>query len=262
INFPDAAFRQYIVDNADVSPKDNCLSQQEADAVTDINVDKLGISSIKGIEFFANLKELSCGYNNLSSLDISKNINLMGLDCRFNSLTTLDVSKNIGLKFLCCGSNNLKALDVSKNINLNDLWCWHNNLTSLNLENNKALGMISVHTQIRTVTNFPNNTHVLKFADFNPNIDPNKIINIQGAKLDIANRAFTNVIPGTDIKYDYICDIDPYRDFMDVTIKLVSTPIINPPKTGDNSNLALYIMLLTMSLIVLSVFYMKAKKKK
>ncbi|NMD37590.1 MAG: sortase B protein-sorting domain-containing protein [Christensenellaceae bacterium] len=38
-------------------------------------------------------------------------------------------------------------------------------------------------------------------------------------------------------------------------------PTIIPPQTGDESNLALYILLISMSLVVVSAVYIKAKKR-
>ncbi len=92
------------------------------------------IVTIKG-----NIKRLDCGYNNLTSLDVSKNTALTELNCSGNNLTSLDVSKNTALTWLDCGGNNLTSLDVSKNTALTELDCYDNNLTSLDVSKNTAL---------------------------------------------------------------------------------------------------------------------------
>nr|MCR4884287.1 hypothetical protein [Clostridiales bacterium] len=48
-----------------------------------------------------------------------------------NQLTMLDVSKNIALKTLACFGNQLTTLDVSKNTALVDLRCYNNCYSAL-----------------------------------------------------------------------------------------------------------------------------------
>lgn len=86
-NFPDPLFRSYVQENFDTN-KDGVLSKPEADAVTKIEVDKdydapdsEKISSLKGIEYFSKLIKLSCYYNQLTTLDVSKNTELKYLEC-------------------------------------------------------------------------------------------------------------------------------------------------------------------------------------
>jgi Leucine-rich repeat (LRR) protein len=75
-------------------------------------------------------------YNQLTSLDVSKNTALTGLMCENNQLTSIDVSKNTALFVLHCNNNQLTSLDVSKNTELLWLWCHSNQLTSLDLITN------------------------------------------------------------------------------------------------------------------------------
>lgn len=86
------------------------------------------ISSLKGIEYFTALKELYCCYNQLTSLDVSKNTALKTLECSNNQLTSLDVSKNIVMERLYCSGNQLTSLDVSKNMALTHLSCHLNQI--------------------------------------------------------------------------------------------------------------------------------------
>ena len=87
--------------------------------------------------------ELNCLWNQLTSLDVSKNTALTELDCTYNQLTGLDVSKNTALTDLGCGWNQLTSLNVSKNIALTELGCDGNQLTSLNVSRNRALTTLS-----------------------------------------------------------------------------------------------------------------------
>ena len=129
-NFPDENFRKYIKENFD---EDNDGIIDNIENITSISIYESEIHSLKGIEFFWGLKELHCGENELTSLDVSKNTELEELSCHGNKLTSLDVSKNTALRELFCDNNKLTSLDVSKNIALQYLMCNDNKLTSLDV---------------------------------------------------------------------------------------------------------------------------------
>lgn len=103
----------------------------DAKGVTEIDVSRRQIKSLAGIEAFTDLKELDCGNNQLTVLDVSKNINLQHLDFGRNQLTVLDVSKNINLVDLACYGNQLTVLDVSKNVDLLYFWCYNNPIKTI-----------------------------------------------------------------------------------------------------------------------------------
>ena len=131
-HFPDAGFRGYLTSafGSSFSPT----------SVTVLDLSKLGITSLEGIQYFTALKDLNCSYCNLSSLDVSHNTALEALYCSNNKLSSLDVSNNTALKYLNCGSNNLSSLDVSHNTALVDLDCSFNyHLSSLDVSHNDAL---------------------------------------------------------------------------------------------------------------------------
>ena len=112
-NFPDANFRNWVLNNID-GANDDVLTDAEIAKVSFIYCHEKSISSLKGIEFFTALTTLFCS-NQLTSLDVSKNTALTYLDCSYNQLTSLDVSKNTSLATLYCHRNQLMALDLSKN---------------------------------------------------------------------------------------------------------------------------------------------------
>mgnify|MGYP000128560286 CR=1 FL=1 len=95
LTFPDETFQNYVKQ----FDKDNngTLSPDERYEVTVIDVHEKGITSLKGIEFFPNLKKLYCADNNLTSLDVSQNTALEDLDCGNNQLTSLQLDNcNVG----------------------------------------------------------------------------------------------------------------------------------------------------------------------
>ena len=94
VNFPDSAFRAYIYDEYGA---DGVLSDEEIDNVIELELSCKKIKSLEGIEFFPLLEKLECSYNQLTSLDMSKNTALKELWCNGNQLASLDVSKNTKL---------------------------------------------------------------------------------------------------------------------------------------------------------------------
>ena len=113
--------------------KDGKVSMQEASVVEFIEIQKKGISSLKGLNYFINLKSLDCSQNELSSLDITGNRSLTALYCNKNKLKALDLSKNIHLVRLLADDNDILSLDVSNNRKLVSLTCKGNRLSSLDI---------------------------------------------------------------------------------------------------------------------------------
>lgn len=131
-NFPDPDFQKYVKDNIDTADttgqKDGKLSQAERDAVTKISITNTNCTDLTGIAYFANLTELNCYHNKLTTLDVSKNAKLRILKCYNNGMEKLNLGDITHLTLLNCDDNNLTELDVSKNPDLEDLECRENKL--------------------------------------------------------------------------------------------------------------------------------------
>lgn len=143
-NFPDSVFRKYVEDNIDKADttsgkKDGKLSKTERDAVTEINIDNQNCTDLTGIAYFANLTTLRCQQNGLKELNLKDNKNLTELNCSYNQLTTLDVSKNAKLSILECYNNGMEELNLGDITNLSWLLCAENNLTELDVSKNRYL---------------------------------------------------------------------------------------------------------------------------
>ena len=141
-NFPDPNFRDYMARNWDQN-NDKYFSPNEIAAVKWITCDNLWegqpIKSLKGIEFFTEIWELTCVYNDLTEIDLSHNKKLEYLNCHHNKLKELDVSGLPLLETFYCGSNKLQSIDVSKNKKLKDFSCSENSLNTLDVSQNKEL---------------------------------------------------------------------------------------------------------------------------
>jgi Leucine-rich repeat (LRR) protein len=144
VTIPDPVFKSYLIGNPAINTNlDTEIQVSEAAAFNGtINCSYMSISDLTGIEAFTSLTTLYCEWNQLSSLDISKNTALTELSCHDNQLTSLDVSGASVLTRLKCNSNQLTNLDVSKNTALKILYCEWNQLTSLDVSTNTALTLL------------------------------------------------------------------------------------------------------------------------
>ncbi|HIN40532.1 MAG TPA: PKD domain-containing protein [Flavobacteriales bacterium] len=142
---PDANFEQALIDlGYDTGTPDGSLPTANISSVTSLNVSGSNgipgtISDLTGIEDFASLTYLNCGWNQLATLDVSQNTALTYLNCYLNQLSSLDISNNTALTKLVCYKNQITSLDVSQNLALNELWCWGNQLTILDVSQNVSL---------------------------------------------------------------------------------------------------------------------------
>ena len=155
-NFPDVNFRNWLLSQSYGS--DGVLTEEEIVKVTSIDVSWKSIQSLQGIEFFRALKSLDCHGAQLTSLDMSKNINLTYLHCGSNLITSLDVSKNTRLTSLYCLENQLTSLDLTNNTALGTLNCSSNKLASLDVSKNTALTRLYCNTNQITSLDVTQNT--------------------------------------------------------------------------------------------------------
>ena len=156
-NFPDAVFRTFVKKECDKDTND-ILSDEERIDVGFMFIGTQGISSLQGIEFFTELRDLYCEENQLTSLDVSRNTALTTLHCNNNLLTSLDVSGNTALIHLSCQRNRLTALDLSQNTALTSLNCDGNQLTGLDVRGNTALTSLSCDGNLLTGLDVSRNT--------------------------------------------------------------------------------------------------------
>lgn len=170
----DSVFKNWILKNMnsfDID-KDGKLSEEEASVVKNIYLNKTGLKSLEGIEYFTGIESLDCAFNELKSLDLSRNTELAFLDCRFNQLEELNIKQNLvlthiycnnnrlkvlyvenkeDLQYLQCGNNEIKSLDVSSSINIEELFCYENQLTELRM--NRHIKLTKLYAYDNNLTN-------------------------------------------------------------------------------------------------------------
>lgn len=138
-NFPDPIFRKLTETFMGVKAGGIYSASQAAEKTGILMGNKTGISNLKGIEFFLNIREIHCSENHLQHLDLTKNRALVELHCANNRLTELDCSQNPALRNLNCHSNQIQQLDVSNHLALEHLRCSYNQIKQLDISNNPSL---------------------------------------------------------------------------------------------------------------------------
>ena len=142
--FPDAVFRQWLTDPANLNGagSDGVFTQEELEDIRQINVSSMGISSLEGIEVFSALESLSCKDNALEVLNVQQNRALRYLQCDYNRIDSLDVSGLDQLQALYCENNHMTSLDLTGCTALEIIYCRSNDLESVDFSTNTSLKFI------------------------------------------------------------------------------------------------------------------------
>ncbi len=176
----------------------------EAQMVAALNVSGANINDLTGIQYFTNLEWLYCGYNQLTSIDVSQLINLTNLNCRNNQITSLDLTTLPHLKTLGCNNNQLTSLNISYQPELEFLIASNNQISSLDFSSNPALQRAYCSYNLISSLDFSSNHN---FFDLgcrnNPNLTTIKIRN--GALQMFGTDTFYNECWTNVPNLNYIC---------------------------------------------------------
>jgi uncharacterized repeat protein (TIGR01451 family) len=134
VTIPDANFKAKLIEQGVDTNNDGQIQVTEALAVTSLGLSYASISDMTGIEAFTNLTELTCGNNQLTTLNVQGLTNLYWLRCGNNQLTTLNLQGLTNLHWLECFENLLTTLNVQGLTNLQYLYCSGNQLATLNVQ--------------------------------------------------------------------------------------------------------------------------------
>ncbi len=179
-NFPDEAFRTYILDEIDNG--NGVLEENEILRTTNLQIGFLGVSRLDGIKNFTNLQVLGCEGNSFTTFDVSgmtnlkevfagggavTSINVAGctgltsLSFWGNAITSVDLSGAPNLTYADFNSNNVTSINVASNSALETLWLNGNSgLGSIDVTNNAALVGLYVNNCALTTLNVSNNTNL------------------------------------------------------------------------------------------------------
>ncbi|MBO4776003.1 MAG: hypothetical protein J5515_05255, partial [Lachnospiraceae bacterium] len=115
--FPDDIFRSVVLSTYDYN-HNSYLEDDEILMTRNIVCEYKGVSSVKGIEYFTEMQGLWVMNNNITELDVSKNVNLHGIWCSDNPIKHIDLSHNPELEWIYCFDCDLEELDVTHNPNM------------------------------------------------------------------------------------------------------------------------------------------------
>ena len=211
-NFYKCVVDAYNKENKTSLPYTTNLNDEQLKTITVLECDGYGksdennIKSANGIERLTALTVLNVSYNQLTSIDVSKNIALTYLDVSnnqlaelnvskntslinsyvsSNKLTSLDVSNNLALTNLDVHWNELTEIDVSKNTELTSLYAGSNHLTEIDVSENTKLTYLSVSWNELTEIDVSKNTSLT-----NLNVSGNKLTSLDVSK----NIALTHLV--------------------------------------------------------------------
>lgn len=119
VNIPDANFEQHLIDiGIDIDGIINGeILKAYAEDITNLSMADKNISSLSGIEEFTSLRTLRAHQNNLTSVDLSNNLELTTLILALNQLTSIDLSNNIKLEEVMLQTNNLVSINIKNGTN-------------------------------------------------------------------------------------------------------------------------------------------------
>ena len=157
--FPDPMFR-YAVSSSFDKDGNGVLDSDELLKARNIWCNKMGVTSMAGIEYLPELRGIYCMDNQIETIDFSHNKLLTGIWCSGNkfrhldvsmlpdlewiycfdcNLTELDLTHNPKMAYVECNTNPIKELDFTKNPLLEHLTCGTCELTELDLSQNPRL---------------------------------------------------------------------------------------------------------------------------
>lgn len=190
-NFPDANFRKAIKQSFPEYTKDNFLTTEEISNIYSLDVSTEGIKSLKGIEYFINLKYLNISVNNIEELDLSKNENLKSLEAsnnqllkklilpkdienvyiNFNSkLQNFDISNYEKLKIFYAADVNLGSVELISLKDLVALDLSNTNLKEIDVSQNLKLEYLNISDNSFTELDVRNNSNLITLTVINNNL--------------------------------------------------------------------------------------------
>ena len=208
--FTDQNFYNCIIDNYN---KENTtslayttnLTDEQLSSIKELHCSSKSITSTNGLELIKNLTILFIADNQLTNLDVGKNVNLTDLYVSYNKLTSLDVNNNINLKRLIVQANKLTNLDVNGAKNLTELRADVNQLTNLDVSSNVKLTNLTIYSNELTNLDVSNNVNLTELYVFNnklTNLDVSNNVKLKQLRLEV--NKLTNLDVSNNVNLTYL----------------------------------------------------------
>ncbi|WP_027378037.1 T9SS type A sorting domain-containing protein [Kaistella palustris] len=144
VNIPDINFKNKLIGEGVDINGDGEIQETEAHAVvTELSLNDAHISDLTGIKSFTNLKNLYCGRNNLTTVDVNGMSNLEHIYLGENQLDTVNITGCNALKYAAFQHNNLSSINLTDLISLQYLNLDDNIFSSLLINNLLSLKIFS-----------------------------------------------------------------------------------------------------------------------
>ena len=160
--FEDAIFESYV--RGLISKPSGTVLASDVSKINIIEVQNMGIKSLKGIEHMTALTTLNCENNMLTSLDLRGCRKMTYLRCDRNRLTSLNTAGCIYLTGVYCIDNNLTSLNFSGLSRLQSLNCEINKLTSLDISGCTRLKFLEIRNNSFTSLDISNCPSIVSLA--------------------------------------------------------------------------------------------------
>jgi hypothetical protein len=207
ISIPDANLKARLIALGVDTNLNDAIEQDEALAVTTLDIPSSAIASMQGIQYFTNLVHLDCSWNNFySDAQISQLTNLTYLDVTRCSLSNLNVTGMANLTELYCNSNTLTALDVAGLTNLTKLDFGLNELYDVEFDNLTQLTYLNCALNHLSEINLSNLIHLEKlYANSNNNnvLDVSALVNLKFLYCSDSQISALNLTPLTQLEALY-----------------------------------------------------------
>ncbi len=221
VNIPDANFKARLITNGFDSNSDGEIQNSEALAIIYLDLsNQFGnypfINDLTGIEYFTNLINFNCSYNQIAALNVSTLTNLQSINCATNTISNLDVSNLPNLLSLNCYANPIAILNLSNNLLLQSINCgsrlgstsflntlalpfptsdireisvFQTNLTYMNLLNYPLLTAFAWHNNAVDTFDFSNSTQLtsLSLGGTFTSLDFSPLVNLKSINLALEN---------------------------------------------------------------------------
>ena len=139
---------------------DNFISSGFLYHIKRLNLYRLAISSLVGIQSMVNLESLDAQDNLLTNINLSFNPNLETLNLQYNGVANIDLSNNTNLRYLNLEYNGISNLDLSNNPLISELRLGNNNISNLDLSGLVQLNYLYINNNNLTSVDLTNNTNI------------------------------------------------------------------------------------------------------
>ena len=195
-NFPDDAFREILAENFNIENNGKGIISVEKIRNTkrlNLKYNKNKIYTLKGIEKFIFLENLSCEGEFIEKIDFSKNINLKELNFK-NNQTREIILPNNSLETIELEGNNIQNIDLKNNTKLKILNLSSNKIENINLEKFDLLENLYLNKNSIQKINLSKNVNLKNLnIESNPLLDINLEENINLESLFLGNDNISSI---------------------------------------------------------------------